>query len=96
VTPVKGPRQCRGPEVRPLSPESVEAIRAVLPKRDATLVSLLAYAGLRPAEALALAWEPVRRNTLLIEGSISVEGTTKTGRNRTVRLLRPVAQDLAE
>jgi integrase len=35
--------------------------------RDATLVSVLAYAGLRPSEALALAYEHIRERTILIE-----------------------------
>ena len=44
--------------VQPLSPETVEAMRNHLigtgHLRDATLISVLAYAGLRPGEALAL------------------------------------------
>jgi len=47
-----------------ISPENVEAIRTRLlalgRTRDATLVSLLAYAGLRPeSEAVTLTWEQV-------------------------------------
>jgi integrase len=66
--------------------------------RDATLVSLLAYSGLRPGEALALRWGDVRENTLLIERSLSGERikSTKTGGSRTVRLLEPLARDLRE
>ena len=48
---VKKARRPRREEVRPLSPAQVEAMRAVLPMRDATLISVLAYAGLRPGEA---------------------------------------------
>ena len=83
-------------------PRRVEAIRDWLLRRrlvrDATLVSVLAYAGLRPGEALALTWAHVRERTLLVEGAVSlgaIEGT-KTGRRRTVPLLGPLAQDLAE
>ncbi|MGK2937889.1 MAG: tyrosine-type recombinase/integrase [Solirubrobacteraceae bacterium] len=86
----------------PLAPETVEAIRDWLVRRrnvrDATLVSVLAYAGLRPGEALALTWAHVRERTLLVEGAVSlgtIEGT-KTGRRRTVALMGPLAQDLAE
>jgi integrase len=65
----------------------------------ATLLSLLAYAGLRPEEALALQWRHVRERTLLIEQAVSdgeLKGR-KTGRPpRTVDLLRPLKQDLAE
>jgi integrase len=61
-------------------------------------VSVLAYAGLRPGEALALTWSAVRDRTLLIEAAVSVGvvGDTKTRRRRTVRLLPPRAADLAE
>ena len=84
--------------VRPLVPETVERIRAQLSQRDATLVSLLAYAGLRPGEALALTWDCIRRRTILVERSIVLgqEKGTKTNATRTVRLLGPLAQDLAE
>ena len=49
------------------SPRQVEAIRQCLGHRDATLVSVLAYAGLRPGEALALRWDDVRERTLLVD-----------------------------
>jgi integrase len=51
-------------EVRPLTPTSVEAMRAVLPQRDATIVSTLAYAGLRPGELRALRWRHLGERTL--------------------------------
>ena len=37
-------------------PAQIEAIRGGLGTRDATLVTVLAYAGPRPGEALALRW----------------------------------------
>jgi hypothetical protein len=43
-------------EVRPLAPVTVEKLRAASRERDAALISVLAYAGLRPQEALALCW----------------------------------------
>ena len=49
----KAPRP-RRPEVRPLPPVTIERMRAASSPRDATLISVLAYAGLRPGEALAL------------------------------------------
>lgn len=65
--------------------------------RDAALLAVLAYCGLRPGEALALRWDNVRENTLLIEdgtdGSGGTKGT-KTEHVRTVRLLDTVAGDL--
>ena len=100
VRQVPKPRQ-RGASrrVRPLSPATIERIRAVLPLRDATLVSLLGYAGLRPSEALALRWLHVRTQTLLVETAVVLgeeRGETKTDRARTVRLLDPLARDLSE
>jgi integrase len=64
--------------------------------RDAMLVGLMAYAGLRPGEALALRWGDVREHTLIVQRAVSlgdVKGT-KTGGSRTVRLLAPLAADL--
>jgi integrase len=67
-------------------------------ERDATLISLLAYAGLRPQEVLALRWSDIRDRTLLIEKASDGQGgikSTKTQHSRTVRLLGPLADDLA-
>ena len=66
--------------------------------RDATLISVLAYSGVRPQEALALCWGGVRERTLLIERAISAGrvAPTKTRKARTVRLLEPLAADLRE
>lgn len=64
--------------------------------RDATLRSVLAYAGLRPGEALGLRWGDIRERTILIQRSVSLgeEADTKTRQHRTVRLLAPLAADL--
>lgn len=88
----------RRKEVRPLAPIVVERMRAVAGTRDATLISVLAYAGLRPGEALALQWRDVREQTILIERALSLgqEDDTKTDAHRTVRLLSPLAADLRE
>lgn len=64
---VRKARLPRRAEVRPLAPCTVEAMRAAVDQRDATLFSVLAYAGLRPGEALALRWGDVRPNTILVE-----------------------------
>jgi integrase len=86
------------PEVRPMAPIAVERMRAASTPRNAALLSVLAYAGLRPGEALALRWGDIREKTLLIERAISlgVEKDTKTAAHRTVRLLAPLAADLRE
>ena len=102
VSVVRKPRQGRRRVVIPLAPEDVERIRAQLlaagDLRSATLVSVLAYAGLRPGEALGLELRHVRENTLLVEqavahGRLKVQ---KTGRNyRTVDLFDVLRGDLA-
>ena len=65
-------------------------------ERDATLVSVLAYAGLRPGEALALTWEHVGERTILVERSLALGELkeTKTRSTRSVRLLAPLRSDL--
>jgi integrase len=95
VRPVKANAS---PEVRPLPPAVVERMRAAVGPRDAVLVSILAYAGLRPGEALGLRWRDIRERTILVERAVSLGEfrTTKTGQTRAVRMLAPVAQDLAE
>lgn len=86
---VRKVRLPRRREVVPLSPASIEAMRAASSLRDATLISVLAYAGLRPVEALDLRWSQVKERTMVITAS-------KTGARRSVRLLRPLAIDLAQ
>jgi integrase len=96
VRRLKRARLPRREEGQALSPATIEAMRGRLDPRDATLISVLAYAGLRPGEALGLRWADVRERTLLIQRSISLgeEADTKTGQHRTVRLLAPLAVDL--
>ena len=96
VQAVRKPRR-QFRSITPLQPPAIEAVRRQLDTTDATLVSLLAYAGLRPGEALALRWHHVHRFSLLIDRSISHghEKATKTNATRTVALLAPVANDLA-
>ena len=81
-----------------LAPETVEALRTQLDIRDATLVSVLAYSGLRPGEALGLRWGDIGERTIRVERSVSYGEvkSTKTNRARTVDLLVPLAADLAE
>jgi len=86
---VRKPRRPPREEVRPLAPSTVEALRGAVPQRDATVLSVLAYAGLRPGELRGLRWRDVRERTLLVNAQ-------KTASRRTVRLLAPLAADLAE
>jgi integrase len=81
---------------RVLTPLEVERIRAEMPSfRDATLVSLMAYAGLRPAEAFALRWGDVG-NLLVVDRSFMYGELrpTKTGSRRVVDVVEPLREDL--
>lgn len=73
-------------------------VKQTLALGDAAFVSLMAYAGMRPAEALALTWRDVAHRTILIDKSLrdGFEGPTKTGAIRTVPLPRPLRDDLHE
>lgn len=90
--------QPRRREVRPLAPAIVEALRDASKPRDAALISVLAYSGLRPQEALALQWGDIRERTILVEraASLGAETDTKTQAHRTVRLLAPLRDDLLQ
>ena len=79
-----------------LAPMEVELIRANVPElRDAVLVGLLCYAGLRPEEALALTWGSVGRVLVIdrafTEGHVKL---TKTHGRRSVEVIEPLADDL--
>ncbi len=58
-------------------------------QRNALIVSMLAYAGLRPIEDRGCTWGDLREHTLHVFA-------TKTSRPRDVDLIAPLAQDLAE
>src|SRR3954470_5429674 len=91
------------PAVQAIPPSLIEVMRARLLAdgrlRDATLLVVLAYAGLRPQEALALEWRHVRERTLLVERAVS-DGQLKVLKNRrqprTVALPAPLREDLGE
>lgn len=102
VAPIRKPAQRRARAVKPIAPAKVEEIRRALLARgrlrDATLVSVLAYSGLRPGEALALRWSDIGERTILVDraAALGEVKATKTGQRRSVRLLAPLAADLAE
>jgi integrase len=101
VAAIRKPKARRQRLVTPPSPREIEQLRRAFLAQDrladATLISVLAYAGLRPGEALALRWGDVRDRVLTIHraASLGVIKETKTGQIRSVRLLRPLAEDLA-
>ena len=101
--PTKGPSR----EARPLTPLQVERLAGDLDARgyamSAVMVRVMAYTGVRPQEALALHWYAVRDRTLLVElanadGELDRLKNRKRSRkrSRTVDLMRPVIEDLAE
>jgi integrase len=75
------------------SPEQVEAMRAsfleVRHLGHATLISLMAYVGLRPREALDLRWEMVDRDRLILPAEL-----TKGGMARSAEIPSPVLADI--
>lgn len=100
---VRKPPATRKRAVAALSPAQVEQIRTEMAGArvgSATLVSVLAYAGLRPQEALALEWRHVGERTLLVEQK-NVDGQIMAGQKtartaRTVPLVAPLRADLVE
>jgi excisionase family DNA binding protein len=68
VAQVQKPRQ-HASEPQPLSPATIEQIRVQLRPRDAMIVSLLAYAGLRPVEDRGARWADARDRTLRVAAS---------------------------
>ena len=84
--------------VRPRAPtaEEVERIRAEMPTaRDRAMVSLGAYAGLRPQEVLALSWDAVRERVLWIDSADDGHGQVKDTKTRLARSV-PIVPSLAE
>lgn len=106
VQQVEKPSGRRERAVVCLAPAQVEAIRAWLLAEDklyaATMVSLVAYAGVRsPEELLAIEVRHVGRKTLLVEQR-NIDGTVIAGQKvrgfhpRAVDLVDPVRRDIAE
>jgi integrase len=88
VKEITKPAVVRKRAVVPLTPETVERIRRAMLKasptrgvRDATLVSILGYTGMRPEEALALECCHLGERTILVEQKLAV--THGLGRRRT-------------
>jgi integrase len=98
LNPCSGIEKRREVVARPrvLSPVEVEKIRRRMPsERDAVLVSLMALAGLRPAETFALRWTDVG-NLLVVDRSFTYGEMrpTKTGSRRTIDIIEVLREDL--
>jgi len=88
-----------------LTAADVEALRTWFLERDdlgsATLISILAYVGPRPQDALARVWPDLRDGRLLIEtkvsgGEVKPGSKTDSEHKRRVYVPRPVLDDLEE
>lgn len=82
-----------------LTPAQVEAVRARMERQiDRTLVAVLAYAGLRPGEALALTWADIGTTYVSVSKALSLGEikTTKTGKSRRVPLIPALRSDLLQ
>ncbi len=98
VATVRKPSGRRSKPVCTLVPEVVERLRvAMSSERDRRLVSVLAYSGLRPGEALALESTDVGKKTISVARAIKLDGPgdTKTHKVRSISLLGALAEDLA-
>lgn len=90
VREIRKPKQRKQRPPMPLAPAVVEVVRAQLGQRDAALVSVLAYQGLRPHEAIVLQVEDLRPSIHVREE----HKTGREGRERRVRWLSPAKQDV--
>jgi integrase len=93
---------------RPFPPVVLERIRRRMSQRqtldptyarewsETCFVELMAYAGLRPGEALALTWDDVGEHSIAVDKALrdGAVSPTKTGRARTVPLTEPLREDL--
>jgi integrase len=93
----------RRQQIRPLTPEQLADFlqaAAAVSRRDAVLFLVLADAGLRPGEALALRWEDldVAGRSLRVTRALSAGAvkSTKTGEIRDVDLTRRLATALSQ
>ena len=80
------------------APLAVEEWRHWMPTdRDRLIVSLIAYAGIRPGELCGLQWKHVHPNPLLIvqSGQYGKIEPTKTGKFRSIELCEALREELA-
>lgn len=79
----------------PATLREVEGIRAAMTRPvDRLVVSLMAYAGLRPGEVRALEWRDVTGDAVTVRRGQRVSGGTKTGSVRVVPVIPALLGDL--
>jgi integrase len=87
-------------QVDPFTDAELRAILQAAPPDFATLLRLWVQAGMRAGEVCGLQWQDVdlERGTALVRRSWSRQrlGPTKTGRERTVSILHPIADAIAD
>ena len=101
ANPILGMRRLRVTPTsrRALSVSEVEEIRRWMPtSRDEIIISLLAYAGLRPAEVCGLKWRHITDRFIIVEQSAQAGQIrpTKTGSSRSIRICDELARDITE
>lgn len=94
------------PEITPLTPQQVEAMRMALPERYRALVFFIAYSGLRPSEAFAVTTDHIdfMRGILRVDRQLARKNhgihfapvKTKTKPVRELSLPRQVIEVLAD
>jgi integrase len=96
--PVKRPTGARKGDVQVIAPEAVERLRGHLNAREATYVSAMAYAGLRPEELGALDRRHVGDRSIRVEFACNPDGSLRelkgSGARRSVPLCGALAADL--
>lgn len=86
VATVRKPSGSRSKPVCTLAPEAVERLRVAMPsERDRRLVSVLAYSGLKPGEALALESMDVGKKTISVTRAIKLDGPGDNVNGKTKR-----------
>lgn len=96
--PVRRPSGARTGDVQVIAPDAVERLRARLDAQSARVVSLMAYAGLRPEEVRALKWRHIGERTIRVEFACNPDGSLRdlkgTGERRSVPMCAALATDL--
>jgi integrase len=99
VAGIKRPSGKRRKNIQTLSPEAMSALIEAMPTvEDKRLTAVLAFAGLRPGEALALRGDRIKTSVIDVVAAVSLGevGETKTGETRRVPILEPLKPFLTD